>query len=137
MRNDLYHESNLSTCSLTAKEYLEFKDGLETRITVKRGLLNEKRIDIIDIATVLRFMKFYLTHLDSLFAKASPEGRPRIGSSIFPSGVVFDGELIRTPVLGRGYKLTNDFNLHIPFGERPGARTLNPQLKRLLLYQLS
>lgn len=93
----------------TDEEYLKFKDDIKTRIVVKKGLLSEKRIDIIEIDTVLKFMRFYLTHLDTLFIKASPEGRLKIGSSMFPVGVVFDGKVIRTPILGRGYQLTRDF----------------------------
>lgn len=92
----------------TDEEFLEMKDNLDAQIAIKKGLVNEKKLQKIDIDTILNFIQYYFTHLDTVFIKASLEGKLRIGSSIFPEGVVFENGNFRTPILGRGYKLTND-----------------------------
>ncbi len=85
------------------QEYMEMKEELQTEIMTKETLLPEKKMDIRDIDTTLEFMKFYLTNLDKLFLRASPEGRLAIGSSIFPKGVTFEEGKCRTDEIGREY----------------------------------
>lgn len=94
----------------TDEEYLEMKEEIETDLAIKNGLLSEKKIDKIEVDTALQFMKYYLSNLEKIFFKATPEGKLKIGCSIFPDGVVFDGQNFRTPELGRIYKLTRDFS---------------------------
>ncbi len=120
----------------TDDEYIEMRDEYETLIVVKESLLAEKKIDLTDIDIVLEFICFYMSNLDKVFTKAIPEGRLKIGSSIFPNGLVFDGVAFRTPQLGRGYKLTKDF-ITTPtlLGEPDRIRTCDQELKRLLLYR--
>lgn len=91
------------------EEYLEMKEDIKIQLMGKKSLLSEKKIDKIDIDTTINFMKFYFENLDKIFLKASPEGRLKVGCSIFPIGVIFDGYDYRTPELGLGYKLISDF----------------------------
>ncbi len=120
----------------TDEEYLEMKDEYQSLIAVKESLLSEKKIDITKIDTILEFVSYFMSHLDQVFIKASPEGRLAIASSIFPDGVIFDGPQFRTPKLGRGYDLTRDI-LTTPMnsGEPERIRTSNRYLKRVLLYR--
>ncbi len=108
------------------EDYLEMKEEIVSEIAIKNGLLNEKKMDKIDIETVLEFMVYYLTHLDKIFLKASPQLRLKIGCSLLPFGIVFENGSYRTPLLGRGYKLTNEFyTTPIKLGESAGIRTQN------------
>ena len=86
-------------------EYKEIKDELETQMIVKQGIVSEKKIDQLDIKTTLEFMKYYLTHLDEVWLKASVEGKYKIGCSIFPKGLYFLTNSYQTPLLGTGYRL--------------------------------
>ncbi|MBI3379168.1 recombinase family protein [Candidatus Gottesmanbacteria bacterium] len=90
-------------------EFVEIKEELENEIMTKKTFLPDKKMDIRDIDTTLEFMKFYLTNLDKLFLRASPEGRMAIGSSIFPKGVTFENEKCRTDVIGREYDLIRHY----------------------------
>ena len=118
------------------EEYLEMKDDYKTQIAVKESLLAEKRIDLTNIDIVLEFICYYMSNLDKVFVKATPEGRLKIGGSIFPNGVVFENGAFRTPQLGRGYKLTRDFiTTPTKFGEPYRIRTCDQLLKRQLLYR--
>ena len=117
------------------KDYISMRDDLDIQIAVKEGLISEKSMDKIDIDTILQFMVQYLTNLSKAFTDATPEGRLKIGCSIFPSGIIYDGLNFRTPKLGRGYML-NAYSACTPakLGDPTGARTRNQKLKRLLLY---
>ena len=87
------------------EEYKEIKDELETQMVVKQGIVSEKKIDQLDIKTTLEFMKYYLTHLDEVWLKASVEGKYKIACSIFPKGLYFLTKSYQTPLLGTGYRL--------------------------------
>lgn len=115
------------------EDYIELKDELASEIAIKNGLLNEKKIEKIDIQTVLEFMVYYLSNLDKIFLKASPELKLKIGCSLLPFGIVYENNSYRTPILGRGYeaKARNA----IASGEPGGIRTRDQELKRLLLYR--
>lgn len=89
-------------------EYREIKDELESQIVVKQGIVSEKKIDQLDIRTTLEFMKYYLTHLDEIWLKATVEGKFKIGCSIFPKGLYFSKNSYQTPLLGTGYRLTQN-----------------------------
>lgn len=91
------------------EEYLQMKEELQTEIMTKETLLPEKKMDIRDIDTVLEFMKFFLTNLDKLFLRATPEGRMAIGSSIFPKGITYEDGKCRTDEIGRGYELIRHY----------------------------
>lgn len=87
------------------EEYLKIKQELNNQIIVKRGILGENKLEVIDLKTVISFMEYYLTHLDEVFVKASLEGKLAIACSIFPSGLLFDKITYRTPQIGFGYNL--------------------------------
>lgn len=110
------------------EEYIKIRDELKNEIVVKQGLVSEKKLDMMDIKTLLNFMQYYLTHLDECFVKASLEGKLVIACSIFPSGLLFDKEDYRTPELGFAYSLNylseiNGQSLH-------ARRDSNPRPKR-------
>jgi len=86
-------------------EYLKIKQELTHQIIVKRGIIGENKIDVLDLRTILNFMEYYLTHLDECFLKASLEGKLAIACSVFPSGLLFDKTTYRTPEIGYGYNL--------------------------------
>ena len=117
------------------EDFMSMRDDLDIQIAVKEGIFSEKSLEKIDIDTILQFIVHYLTNLSTAFIEASPEGRLKIGCSIFPSGVVFDGTNFRTPEIGRGYKLNSGLTTNpAKMGDPTGARTRNQKLKRLLLY---
>ncbi len=92
------------------EEYKEIKDELESQVVVKQGIASEKKIDQLDIKTTLEFMKYYLTHLDEVWLKASVEGKYKIGCSIFPKGLYFYKDSYQTPQLGTGYRLPKNIS---------------------------
>ena len=92
----------------TDEEFLELKKNLDDQVEAKKELLTDKVVEETDIKPVLRFMEYYLTHLDTVWDKANGEAKLKIGSSIFPQGVIFEDDNFRTPELGLGYQLTKE-----------------------------
>ena len=95
------------------EEFLELKKSLDSQIEEKQQLLTDKVVDKQDITPVLKFMEYYLSHLDIVWNKASLEGKVRIAGSIMPNGIVYGEEDFRTPKLGLGYELTRQL-VHTP-----------------------
>lgn len=103
----------------TDDEYLAMKDDLETQLTVKKGVVSEKKIDRLEFTTCVQFIKYYFSHMKRVWVDASLEGKLRIGGSMFPNGVIFENGDFRTPQLGRGYALTRAYSTTpVPVGER-------------------
>ncbi len=126
----------------TDEEYLDMKEEIKIQIVAKQSLVSEKKMDIKDIDTVLNFMEFYLNNLDKIFLKSSPEGRMKIGCSIFPEGVFFDGTNYRTPTIGLGYALIKQFealpsNLVSRLGFEPRTNSLKGYCSTVELPTLS
>ena len=120
----------------TDDEYLEMRKDYDVDITVKEGLLAEKRMMEMDIDIILDFIVYYLSRLDQVWLDASPEGRVAIAGSIFPNGVVFSKNQFRTATLGFGYEAVRQArNTPMASGEPGGIRTRDQELKRLLLYR--
>lgn len=90
----------------TDEEYLALKDELNVQKIDKKGLLSEKKIERLDIDTILEFIVFYYTNLDRVWFDATLEGKLKIACSLFPSGIEVDKTGLRTPQLGRAYNLT-------------------------------
>lgn len=108
------------------EEYLAMKDDLETELAVKRGVVNEKKIDRLDITTTIAFIKYYFSHMKRVWIDTSLEGKLAIGCSMFPNGLIYDGKEFRTPELGRGYVMTREFSTpSAKMGEPAGIRTQN------------
>lgn len=89
-------------------EYLAMKEDINSQLMVKKGIISEKQMDTLDIQTTVRFIKYYFTHLRDSWERATLEGKYAIESSMFPNGLVFEDEEFRTPLLGRGYALTQE-----------------------------
>lgn len=113
-------------------------EDLDAQLAIKKGIVSEKKIDKLDLKTTINFIKYYFTHLKICWQGASLEGKLRIGSSIFPQGVVFEKDKFRTPVLGRGYALTHEYSTTpVKMGEPGGSRTPDICDVNATLYQLS
>ncbi len=119
-RIDLKHAEGI----YTDEGYLKLKDTLEEQLAIKRGAISELKIDELEATRIMNFIEFYFSHLRLAWTRASLEGKLAIGCSIFPAGLVFEGEKFRTPQLGRGYALTQEYSTRgVNFGESAGIRT--------------
>lgn len=85
------------------QEYLEMKEEISARLFTKKTALSDTKAGIMDLDTLTSFVKFYLSHLDQIFLKASPEGRVKIAGSIFPKRLTVNELKNRTATLGRQY----------------------------------
>ena len=115
-------------------EYDSMKKDLEIQLVIREGIVSERKMAKLDIDTILSWIEFYLLHIPRIWIDAEPEARYRMGCSLFPEGLLYDGEKFRTPVLGVAYRLTNEAtNNFVASGESAGTRTRDAQLKRLSL----
>lgn len=89
------------------QEFLEMKSELKIELLTKKQLLGEKKVDTLEIENILHWMKYYLTHLDEAWLKASLEGKLAISGSIFPFKLVYMGNAFIEPQLGLAYKLND------------------------------
>ena len=78
-------------------EFAKMKEELKIEYMTKKGLLNEKKIDRMDIEIILEWMSYYLTHIDTLWIKAAVDVRHKMQYSIIPEKMTFDGKSLRTP----------------------------------------
>lgn len=92
----------------TDDEFLKMKDELNLEYATKRSLLNEKKMDRLEIETVLEWMSYYLTHFDEAWEKADIKVKHMIQGSLLPEKMTLDGKSLRTPKLGYAYSL-NEF----------------------------
>ncbi len=108
----------------TDEEYQESKREIDIQILVQKGLLSEKKLQRLDIDEILNWMVFYISNLDRVWLDATPEGKLKLGSSIFPEKLIFENGAYRTPVLGRFYELIRS-TVYPPlnFGDPDGIRT--------------
>ena len=79
-------------------------DELKIEIAVKEGLVAEKKLDEIDIKTLLNWCRFYLANIDRAWLDASVEGKHKIMCSIWPDGLSWDGKEFSNTQLGLAYK---------------------------------
>ncbi len=91
-------------------EFKQMKEELKIELLAKQQLLGEKKVDSLNIETILTWNRYYLTHLDEVWLKASLEGKQAIASSIFPKKLLFDGKNFIEPQLSSAYKLNDMFN---------------------------
>lgn len=85
------------------EDYMRIRDTLKVKIASQESLKSEKKIDILNIDTVINVLEYYLRNFDQLFIKLDPESRYRIGCSINPKGIYFEDKKLRTPELGPAY----------------------------------
>jgi site-specific DNA recombinase len=90
------------------EDYLRIKDELNIKLHEKRTIHADTSIEMGEFETRLNLLKFYLNNIDFCFMKADPETRLKIGCSIFEKGVVFDGEVYRTPEIASHYRIAKD-----------------------------
>lgn len=90
------------------EEYDQLKKDLEIQLVIQEGVLNEYKMAKLDIDIILQWVKFYLTNIPRIWLDAEPEARYRIGCSLFPEGLYFDGKEFRTPTLGLAYQYIVD-----------------------------
>lgn len=90
----------------TDAEFQTMKDDIELEKVVKQGVLSEKKLERIDIDTILEFIVYYLGNTKRAWYDATLEGKYALGCSMFPNGLVFENGEFRTPQLGYSYALT-------------------------------
>lgn len=107
---ELQKELNLKYLKkeFTKDEYESMKKDLEIQLVMREGVLSERKMAKLDIDIILSWIEFYLTHIPRIWLDAEPEARYRIGCSLFPSGLQYDGQKFRTPTLGIAYRLTSE-----------------------------
>jgi site-specific DNA recombinase len=86
-------------------EFIKMKDELNLEFATKKSLLSEKKIDKIEIETVLEWMTFYLTHFDKAWDRAEILVKHMMQSSLLPEKITLDEKILRTPKLGSAYRL--------------------------------
>lgn len=87
------------------KDFMVFRDDLETRIMAKKTLLTDKAIEIDELKLMTNWIRAFFTNLDKIFVMASPEVRQELGCSIFPEGLFFSEGNFQTPKIARCYAL--------------------------------
>lgn len=118
----------------TDEEYYRIKTDFEDKIMVKKGIICEHTIDKLEAETAVGFVQYYFSHIRASWENATLEGKLILGVRMFPKGLVFDGNKFRTPELDPAYALTARIATGgVKIGEPRWIRTINQQLKRLLL----
>jgi hypothetical protein len=78
--------------------YQRQRDRLRTEITVAELELGDARFDELEVEGVLAFAESVFGNMIALWTKADTDDRRRIQETVFPNGLVWDGEQIGTVV---------------------------------------
>lgn len=96
------------------------------KLEIKRGNVREKKLDRLDIATVINFIEYYFSHMSRVWLDVSLEGKLTIGCSVLPNGLIVENNKYPTPQLGRRYVPTQGYSTpSVKLGEPAGIRTQN------------
>ena len=89
----------------------DFKAGkrrLDAEIISRQTLISEKKLDRIDIETVLNFLEYYMQNIHKLWGNFSIEAKIALQSSTFPKGVYFENGACRTPFLNPAFEAKHE-----------------------------
>lgn len=105
----------------TDENYREMLDEINSQIAIKQGVIAEMKLTVVDIETILNFIKYYMTNFDKAWIASSVEGKQAIAGSMFPSGLTISKNKVRTATLARYYKLTKSLGqgVSLPVTRRP------------------
>lgn len=112
--------------SYSDTDFLEQKKLIEIKLDQKHRLLQESRIDELDMEKVLTHCFNYVRHTARKWVEADPDEKARFQKVIFDDGnVTFDGKTFGTTKLSPVYGLAQSFdgkksNLVAPPGFGPG-----------------
>jgi hypothetical protein len=137
--------------SIDLTSYSRQRDKLREELTLAKIEHHTEAVDELDVQGILAFAERILPRASDLWAQASLDYRQRLQQLFFLEGIAFDeNRFNRTAAMARGWKerlrLQASAGRQSPkatasakldSGEPPRNRTENPQIKSLLLCQLS
>lgn len=91
--------------TLEKKDYSKIKQEIEIQLIAKQSLLSEKKMDRLDIDSILNFTTFYFKNLVKLWQRYPVETKIALQCSTFPKGLTFENGVCRTPEFGPAYAL--------------------------------
>lgn len=115
--------------AIDADSYVRLKAHYKSDISQKQQLRDMLvRTDENFIDHVREGMNL-LANMDIYYDRATPERKARIAGSIFPQGIVFDGESYRTPIVNEVLRVMLSNNINLESGratELPGISRMVP-----------
>ena len=136
---DRLDEAFLYSESIDLDTYSRQRDKLREELTLSKIDHHAEAVDELDVEGILAFAERILPRASDLWVQASLDYRQRLQELFFPEGIAFDGNRFnRTAVTAPLFKyLAPSESADERDGEPRRNRTENPQIKSLLLCQLS
>src|SRR5258708_31673967 len=136
---DRLDEAFLYSESIDLTSYSRQRDKLREELMLAQIDRHAEAVDELDGQGILAFAKRILPRASDLWVQASLDSKQRLQQLFFPEGIAFDGNRFnRTAVTAPLFKyLALPESADEKSGEPRWNRTINPQIKSLLLCQLN
>jgi DNA invertase Pin-like site-specific DNA recombinase len=89
--------------TLSNMDYKELVQRIDNETLALKILINEKKMEKIDIETILNFVTFYTQNIEKIWTGFGIEVKLALQSSTFPKGVYFEENVCRTPEIGAAF----------------------------------
>ena len=135
---DKLDEAFLYSEAIDVMTYGRQRDKLREELTLAKIEHHTEAVDELDVQGILAFAERILPRASDLWVQASLDYKQRLQALFFPEGIGSDGyRFNRTAATAPLFSYLAPSRALMKDGEPGGNRTHNPQIKSLLLCQLS